>query len=63
MNRFQIAITTVRQLILKESGQDLVEYSLILAMVAMGSVTGMGVLATGLNQMFSTVASTITANV
>jgi Flp pilus assembly pilin Flp len=32
-------------------------------MIALGSVTGMGALATGLNDVFSTVSSTLTTNV
>jgi len=57
------AISFLRKLLIRECGQDLVEYSLVLAMVALGSVTGMGSLATGINNVFSTVSSTLTSNV
>jgi pilus assembly protein Flp/PilA len=52
----------VRSLIDREEGQDLVEYALVVALIAFGAITGMGYLATGLNNAFSTVASTLTAN-
>ncbi len=62
MNVIHIAARFVRGLV-REDGQDLVEYSLVFAMIALGSVTGMGSLATGLNDVFSTVSSTLTTNV
>lgn len=40
-----------------ESGQGLVEYLLILALVAFAAVAGMGSLASGLNSAFGKVAS------
>ena len=53
----------LRQLLAREEGQDLVEYALVVAMIAFGAVTGMGFLATGLNDAFSGVATTLTSNV
>jgi pilus assembly protein Flp/PilA len=46
-----------------EEGQDLVEYALVVALIAFGAITGMGFLATGLNNAFSGVASTLTSDV
>ena len=46
-----------------EQGQDLVEYALVVALIAFGAITGMGYLATGLNNAFSGIASTLTSNV
>jgi len=57
------AVSLFRELLIDQRGQDLVEYSLVFAMVALGSVTGMGSLASGLNDVFSTVSSTLTSNV
>jgi pilus assembly protein Flp/PilA len=42
-----------------ESGQDLVEYALILAMIAFAAIVGMEDLANGINTAFNTVATTI----
>jgi Flp pilus assembly pilin Flp len=39
-----------------ESGQGLVEYLLILALVAFGAVAGMGTLANGLNSAFTKIS-------
>ena len=63
MNLVQIAVCFLRNLVIRESGQDLVEYSLVFAMIALGSVTGMGSLASGINVVFSSVGSTLTTNV
>jgi pilus assembly protein Flp/PilA len=62
MNPLQTAVCFVRNLLVRECGQDLVEYSLVFAMIALGSVTGMGYLASGINTVFSTVGSTLTTN-
>jgi Flp pilus assembly pilin Flp len=44
-----------------EAGQGLVEYVLILALVAFAAVTGMNSLATGLNSAFAAVGSLLTS--
>jgi pilus assembly protein Flp/PilA len=43
----------------EESGQDLVEYALVVALVAFAATAGMNTLATALNAAFSTVAATL----
>ena len=53
----------LERLIEDEQGQDLVEYSLVIALVAFGGTTGMRFLATGINHAFSGIATTLTANV
>jgi pilus assembly protein Flp/PilA len=53
----------LHNLLTREDGQDLVEYALIVAMIAFGSLSGMSVLATGLNDAFSGVATTLTSTV
>ena len=52
-----------RTILVREEGQDLVEYALVVALIAFGAITGMGYLATGLNNAFSTIAVTLTTNV
>jgi pilus assembly protein Flp/PilA len=39
-----------------EEGQDLVEYALVLALIAFGAIAGMGSLAGGINTTFSNVS-------
>lgn len=46
-----------------EAGQDLVEYALVLALVAFGAVAGMSALATGVNNAFNTISSTLSADI
>lgn len=44
-----------------ESGQDLVEYALVAALIAFGGVTSMNTIATGISTAFSNVGSTLTS--
>ena len=53
----------LRSLLRCEEGQDLVEYALVVALVAFGAVTGMGYLATGINEAFSGIATILTTDV
>jgi pilus assembly protein Flp/PilA len=41
----------------REEGQDLVEYALVVALIAFAATTGMKALATGLNLAFSNLSS------
>lgn len=43
----------------REDGQDLVEYALVVALIAFGAISGMKVLADGLNNAFNTISSTL----
>jgi pilus assembly protein Flp/PilA len=43
----------------REEGQDLVEYALVVALIAFGATAGMKALATGLNTAFSNISSTL----
>jgi len=52
-----------QDLLIRDEGQDLVEYALVVALIAFGAITGMGFLATGINNAFSSISSTLTSNV
>jgi pilus assembly protein Flp/PilA len=43
----------------REDGQDLVEYALVVALIAFGAISGMQVLASGLNNAFATISTTL----
>ena len=43
----------------REEGQDLVEYALVVALIAFGATAGMKALASGLNTAFSNISSTL----
>ena len=53
----------LRGFVQQEEGQDLVEYALVVALIAFGAIAGMGYLATGLNKAFSNIATTLTTNI
>ena len=44
----------------REEGQDLVEYALIVALIALAATAGMNTLATAINNGFSTLGTTLT---
>ena len=47
----------IQTLMADEEGQDLVEYALVVALVAFGAVTGMRTLTTEINKAFNTISS------
>ena len=51
--KLQIKIQTL----LDDSGQDLIEYALVVALIAFAATVGMGNVATGINVSFSKIAS------
>jgi pilus assembly protein Flp/PilA len=46
-----------QDLMSRDEGQDLVEYALVVALIAFAATTGMKALATGLNLAFSNLSS------
>ena len=46
-----------------DEGQDLVEYALVVALIAFGATTGMGALANGINSAFNQISTTLGAYV
>jgi pilus assembly protein Flp/PilA len=46
-----------------EEGQDLVEYALVVSLIAFAAIAGMGVLATDINQAFTSIGTKLTADV
>jgi pilus assembly protein Flp/PilA len=47
----------------REEGQDLVEYALVVALIAFGATAGMSALAGGLNKAFGQISSTLSSYV
>jgi pilus assembly protein Flp/PilA len=54
---YSFALTLLGRLHKDEEGQGLVEYLLILALVAFAATAGMGSLASGLNSAFTMISS------
>jgi pilus assembly protein Flp/PilA len=48
--------------LLDEEGQDLVEYALIIALIAFASVAGTGTVASSINSMINNVANAVSNN-
>ena len=47
----------------REEGQDLVEYALVVALIAFGATAGMGALAGGINRAFNTISTTLSTSI
>ncbi|MFB3921654.1 MAG: Flp family type IVb pilin [Terriglobia bacterium] len=45
-----------RELLADESGQDLVEYAIVAALIALGATASMGAIAKSINDIFSSIA-------
>lgn len=52
--------TAKLSILLNEEGQDLIEYALIVALVAFAATAGMSTLAVAINQAFTSVGTTLT---
>jgi pilus assembly protein Flp/PilA len=55
--------THLKNLLLKEEGQDLVEYALVVALIALAATAGMNTLATDISNAFTTVGTTLNGDV
>ncbi|HEX6773898.1 MAG TPA: Flp family type IVb pilin [Acidobacteriaceae bacterium] len=50
----------LRNLISDEQGQDLIEYALVVALIALAATAGMNTVAKDINQAFSNIGSKLT---
>jgi pilus assembly protein Flp/PilA len=55
----QLAITM--RALLNEEGQDLIEYALVVALIAFAATAGMSTLATSINAAFTSVGTTLSS--
>jgi len=49
----------LKSLLVREEGQDLVEYGLVVALLALGACAGMSQLGTGISQFFNMAVTTL----
>lgn len=49
------------QVLLDEEGQDLIEYALVVALIAFAATAGMGTLANDINNAFNTIGTRLTS--
>ena len=50
-------------LLSKDDGQDLIEYALVVALVALGAIAGMQALAGDINNAFNAVGATLNSSI
>jgi pilus assembly protein Flp/PilA len=55
--------TRIQGLIENEEGQDLIEYALVVALIAFAAVAGMGTLANGINVAFTHIGTRLTSTI
>jgi pilus assembly protein Flp/PilA len=53
----------MQNLLSGDEGQDLVEYALVVALIALAATAGMGKLATALSGAFSSIGATLNADI
>jgi len=60
MKFWQLYVMT-KNLLGREEGQDLIEYALVVALIAFAAIGGMGSLATAINNAFIQIGTTLTS--
>jgi len=63
INKVNLLVLRLKGLLAEETGQDLVEYALVLALIAFGCTAGMQALAGGINTAFNNVSTTLSSYV
>jgi len=58
-----LKLSVMLQILKDESGQDLIEYALVVALIAFAATAGMGAVATNLNTAFSHIGTKLTSYV
>jgi pilus assembly protein Flp/PilA len=58
-NLFLTLYVKLQTLVAREEGQDLVEYALLVALIALAAITGVGKVATAVNLVFSNISSSL----
>jgi pilus assembly protein Flp/PilA len=54
-----LKLQTKTQIFLNDNGQDLIEYALVVALIAFAATVGMKTLATNINTAFKNIGSTL----
>jgi pilus assembly protein Flp/PilA len=63
MNNLMLKLLVkLQSLAVREEGQDLVEYALVVALVAFGATAALKTLGTGLNHAFTNISSTLASS-
>ena len=57
------SLNALRNLLLREEGQDLVEYALVVALIALGATAGMNTVASDISNAFSSLGTTLSGDI
>ena len=60
-SRLLLLSVRIQSLLHREAGQDLVEYALVVALIALGATAGIGSLATDINAAFTNIGTSLTS--
>jgi len=60
-NKIWLLSIKLQNILKGEEGQDLIEYALVVALIAFAATVGMGTLASDINSAFSTIGTRLTA--
>jgi pilus assembly protein Flp/PilA len=60
-NYFLMLSVKIQGLLSREEGQDLIEYALVVALIAFAATAGMRTLATDINNAFLTIGNSLTS--
>jgi Flp pilus assembly pilin Flp len=63
VNRFSTLFNRAKACTLREDGQDLVEYGLVIALIAFTVIAGLKSVSTDISMIYSAIASTVTSSV
>jgi pilus assembly protein Flp/PilA len=61
MRESVLKLQTRIQILLNDGGQDLIEYALVVALIAFAATVGMSTIAADINQAFSNIGTKLTA--
>ncbi len=60
MKKHLLKLQAKIQVLLNDNGQDLIEYALVVALIAFAATAGMSTLAKDINKVFVSIGSTLT---
>lgn len=63
MNNLLLLSAKLRNLLTSEEGQDLIEYALVVALIAFAAIGGMKTLAGDINTAFKGIGNTLTSSI
>ncbi|HEY2861043.1 MAG TPA: Flp family type IVb pilin [Terracidiphilus sp.] len=61
--KFTTALRKLKSLLMQEDGQNLVEYALIIALIALAATAGMRILSTDIKNAFVNIGNTLNTDI